>query len=246
MAKTKNVSVQDSLKSLYELQSIDSKLDELKILLGELPMEVNDLEDEIAGLETRIEKIKTAMEEKTDEISKYNAGIAESEALIERYNKQLDNVKNNREYDALSKELEIQKLDIQLSNKKIKGAEAEIEQKKEQLTSSEEKLDKRKSDLEEKKTELAVLEEKTEKDKVKLLNKSEKARKKIEDRLLKSYDKIRKTYRNGLAVVTVNRGACGGCFNQIPPQLQIEIGIMKNIVACEHCGRVIVDEAIAD
>ena len=240
----KEISVADKLRQLYLLQSIDSKIDEIEVLKGELPMEVNDLEDEIIGLETRIGKISDSVESIEKEISNHKGNIANAEALIEKYEKQLDNVKNNREYDALTKEIEMQKLEIQLSEKKIKEASVQQENKTEILNSTQGKLDKRKSDLETKKVELEDIIVKTEKEEIKLKKASDKAKQNIEPRLLKAYTKIRSTYRNGLAVATVSRGACGGCFNLIPPQTQIEIGVMKNIIACEHCGRVLVDESI--
>ena len=242
---TQEMSVKEKLEGLYALQQIDSKLAEIEILKGELPMEVSDLEDEIIGLETRISKLKENIEAIETEVSNHKANIAESEALIERYNSQLDNVKNNREYDALTKEIELQKLEIQLSEKKINDTKNGKVLKEEALTKAEERLEGKKSDLDRKKVELEKIISKTEKEETKLKKASEKARKSIEERLLKSYDKISSSYRNGLGVVTVNRGACGGCFNRIPPQQIIEIGVMKNIIACEHCGRVIVDESFA-
>jgi hypothetical protein len=219
-------------------------MDEIGVLKGELPMEVSDLEDEITGLKTRLKKLESSVAEIDNEISRHNTNIKESEGLIVKYEKQLDNVKNNREFDALTKEIELQRLEIQLSQKKIREATANRETKKEALDAIAAKLNQRSKDVESKKVELQKIIEKTEKEETKLVKESDKARKDIEDRLLISYDKIRKTYRNGLAVVTVARGACGGCFNRIPPQLQIEIGVMKKIIACEHCGRVLVDESI--
>jgi predicted nucleic acid-binding Zn-ribbon protein len=242
MAAVKEKSIAERLKALYNLQQIDSKLDSIVVLKGELPMEVSDLEDEISGIQTRVEKNKNAISEVDTEISRHNTNIKESEALIAKYEKQLDNVKNNREFDALTKEIGLQKLEIQLSQKKIKEATASKDTKTEALSQLTAKLDQRKKDVEAKKVELQKIIEKTEKEEVKLAKESEKARKGIEDRLLVSYDKIRKAYRNGLSVVTISRGACGGCFNRIPPQLQIEIGQMKKIIACEHCGRVLIDE----
>lgn len=244
MAAVKEQSISDKLKALLALQQIDSKMDEIGVLKGELPMEVSDLEDEITGLKTRLKKLESSVAEIDNEISRHNTNIKESEGLIVKYEKQLDNVKNNREFDALTKEIELQRLEIQLSQKKIREATANRETKKEALDAIAAKLNQRSKDVESKKVELQKIIEKTEKEETKLLKESEKARKDIEDRLLVSYDKIRKTYRNGLAVVTVARGACGGCFNRIPPQLQIEIGVMKKIIACEHCGRVLVDESM--
>jgi hypothetical protein len=238
----KELTVPEKLQQLYNLQMIDSKLDEIKIMKGELPMEVQDLEDDIAGLSTRINKIKDSLDEINQEISNHTANIKESEALIEKYSKQLDNVKNNREFDALNKEVEMQKLEIQLSEKKMREANNLKENKEDSLSRFTEKLTTREGDLKRKKEELSTILGKTEKEEEKLLKKSATARKGIEERLLKAYDKTRRTYRNGLAVATLTRESCGGCFNKIPPQVQIEIGVMKNIIACEHCGRILVDE----
>ncbi len=237
---TKELSIREKLENLYTLQVIDSKLSEIEVLKGELPMEVKDLEDEVVGLETRISNLESGLADIDMEVSNHHANIAEAEALIERYNSQLDNVKNNREYDALTKEIELQKLEIMLSNKKIKDTAGAKESKGEQLTTAKERKEKKVVDLEQKKEELAKIIVKTEKEEAKLMKKTVKARKSIEERLLNSYDKIRTTYRNGLAVVPVSRGSCGGCFNKIPPQQIIEIGAMKNVIACEHCGRVLV------
>ncbi len=245
MAATKEQSISDKLKLLYNLQQVDSKLDEISVIKGELPMEVSDLEDEISGLSLRLKKLENSLADIDREIAQHNNYIKESETLIARYEKQLDNVKNNREFDALTKEIELQKLEIQLSQKKSREATANREIKQEAMQGIKEKYDARSNDLETKKLELAKIIEKTEKEETKLRKESDKARKDIEDRLLASYDKIRKTYRNGLAVVTIARGACGGCFNRIPPQMQIELGVMKKIIACEHCGRVLVDDSIA-
>ncbi len=238
----KELTVSEKLQQLYNLQMIDSKLDEIKIMKGELPMEVEDLEDEIEGLNTRIGKINDTLTDIKSEISNHTANIKDSEALIEKYTTQLDNVKNNREFDALNKEIEMQKLEIQLSEKKMREANSAQSAKEESLSRFEEKIERRKGDLNRKKEELTSILGKTEKEEEKLIKKSSSARKGIEDRLLKAYDKTRKTYRNGIAVATLNRESCGGCFNKIPPQVQIEIGVMKNIIACEHCGRVLVDE----
>jgi uncharacterized protein len=244
MAAVKDQSIADRLLALYTLQQIDCKMDEIGILKGELPIEVSDLEDEMTGLNTRSKKLENQLHDIDNDINQHNANIKESEGLIAKYEKQLDNVKNNREFDALTKEIELQKLEIQLSQKKIREANATRETKKEAFDIIQQKQTQRNKDLENKKIELSKIIEKTEKEESKLHKESEKARKDIDERLLASYDKIRKTYRNGLAVVTVSRGACGGCFNRIPPQLQIEIGVMKKIIACEHCGRVLIDESI--
>lgn len=242
----KEYTIGEKLKHLYELQLIDSEIDQIKILKGELPMEVNDLEDEIVGLETRISRLSKGLEDIEGEISRHQKNIQEAEALIERYTKQMDNVKNNREYDALTKELELQKLEIQLSEKKTRETKAQVPAKAETLKATEERLDSKKKDLELKRVELEKIIVKTEKDEEKLSKKSVKKRKIVEDRLLFAYDKVRSTYRNGLAVVTVERNSCGGCFNKIPSQLQLELGVHKKIIACEHCGRVLVDDNILD
>lgn len=240
------LTIADKLKNMYELQLVDSQIDEIQILKGELPIEVSDLEDDIAGLETRISRLENNVKDLEDEISKHQANITEANALIERYEKQMDNVKNNREYDALSKEIEMQRLEIQLSNKKIKGTKEEVFKKEETLKATQDRLASKQADLKTKKVELEQIIEKTDKDEKKLKGLSDKAREKVEDRLIRAYDKIRGSYRNGLAVVTVERDACGGCFNQIPPQMQLEIAQRKKIIACEHCGRILVDDSLVD
>lgn len=241
---TQELSISEKLKQLYELQLIDTEIDEIAILKGELPMEVSDLEDEIAGLETRVNKLSANIEDLEVDISRHTNNLKEAEALIERYEKQMDNVKNDREYKALQKELEIQRLEIQLSEKKSKEIRGIVENKQETLKATQERLDQKVKDLEIKKVELEKIIEKTVKETEKLQRKSEKAKKKIDDRLLKAYLKVRGAYRNGLGVVTVERDACGGCFNKIPPQVQLEIAMHKKIIACEHCGRVLVDSNI--
>ena len=240
------LSVAEKLKQLYDLQLIDSEIDEISVLKGELPMEVRDLEDEIVGLETRVGRLENNVADIEHEVSRHTANIKEAEALIERYEKQMDNVKNNREYDALQKELELQRLEIQLSEKKTRETSSIKAGKLETLNAAKERLEGKKGDLKIKQVELEKIIEKTESDEQKLIKKSEKARKKIEPRLLKAYDRVRKNYRNGLAVVPVSRDSCGGCFNKIPPQVQLEIGLRKKILACEHCGRVLVDDNIME
>lgn len=239
-----DLTVEEKLKHLFELQLIDSQIDELQILKGELPMEVRDLEDDIVGLETRKRRLEENVEDLEGEISRYESNISEAKALIERYTKQMDEVKNNREYEALSKELEMQKLDIQLFEKKIREANGALDAKKQTLANTDERYQAKKGDLDTKKEELQAIQEKTAKDEEKLRKKSERSRKKIESRLLKAYDKIRTSYRNGLAVVTPERDSCGGCFNKVPPQMQLEIALRKKIIVCEHCGRVLVDDTI--
>ena len=248
MAKTNTVSAEISitqkLKQLYELQLIDSEVDSIQIVKGELPMVVSDLEDEIGGLSTRVHKLEGNIAEMDKDHNSHKINIKQSEDNIKKYEKQLDSVKNNREFDALNKEINLQRLEIQLSEKKMKEAAEQIKNKKVTLDTLKEKLAQKHKDVEEKRSELAKIIEKTKKDEKALANKSDKARKNIEVRLLHAYDNIRKRYRNGLAVVMVKRNACGGCFNQIPPQMQLEIALRKKIIACEHCGRVLVDDLI--
>ena len=241
----KVLTVKEKLEQLFALQKIDSKIDEIQVLKGELPIEVEDLEDEIKGLETRITKLEESVNNISTEISNHKANIKNSEALIERYNKQLDDVKNNREFDALTKEIELQKLDIQLSEKKIGEIESSKVAKDDTLAEAQEKFQTKQSELDNKKVALDKIIAKTDKEEASLNKKSVTARKSIEERLLKSYDRIRKRFRNGLSVVTIERDACGGCYNRLPPQMQIEIGMRKNIMACEHCGRVLIDEILA-
>jgi len=239
-------SIEEKLRDLYNLQQIDSQIDEIQILKGELPMEVSDLEDEMIGLETRVNRLESQLQDLRQDVVRHNNNIKEAEALIIRYEQQMDNVKNNREFDALTKEIELQRLEIQLSQKKINQANKDILAKDETLIAAKERMHSKAAELEAKKVELQQIIEKTEKEETDLSKKSEKARKLIEDRLLRAYDKTRKSYRNGLAVVTISRNACGGCFNTIPPQQQLEIAQRKKIIACEHCGRVLVDEMIAE
>jgi predicted nucleic acid-binding Zn-ribbon protein len=240
------LSVTEKLQKLWSLQQVDSQLDEIKTLRGELPMEVADLEDEVAGLETRIKRNKAAVKDAEADAAQIQSAIKDAEAQIARYKKQLDDVKNQREYEALTREVDNFKLDIDLYNKKLKEAKAALETKKDSLPIAEAKFNARNKDLEAKKQELAGIIEKTEKEEAKLRSISDKAREGVDLRLLKAYDRIRKTYRNGMAVVTVDRDACGGCFNRIPPQIQLEVGLHKKVIACEHCGRILVDGSIAN
>ena len=239
-------SIADKLTMLWNLQQIDSQLDELQILKGELPMEVADLEDEVAGLDTRIKKLKAALKESEQDIAKMQTTAKESDANIKRYQKQLEEVKNNREFEALQKEIELAKLDIQLSDKRVREAKAGLDGKKETMIIAESKYEAKLKELDAKKVELKGIIEKTENEEVKLRSHSEKARKGIEARLLNAYDKTRRTYRNGVAVVTVERNSCGGCFNRVPPQAKLEIGLHKRVIACEHCGRILVDHTITN
>jgi len=238
-------SVTEKLKALWNLQQIDSQLDEIQILKGELPMEVSDLEDEIAGLDTRIKKLKAILKESEQEIARMQAAAKDADTNIKKYQKQLEEVRNDREFKALQSEIDLAKLDIQLSEKKVREAKAGLESKKDGLAVAEAKLEAKQKELDAKKVELQGIIEKTEQEESRLRAQSEKARKGIEERLLKAYDKTRRTYRNGLSVVTVERNSCGGCFNNVPPQVQLEIGVHKKIIACEHCGRILVDHSIA-
>lgn len=244
MASVKNMSVEERLRALYELQTIDTQMDEIETLKGELPMEVQDLEDEIEGLETRVKRLKDDLKGVEGDIKKYLTTIKDAENLILKYEKQQDNVKNNREYEALMKEIELQKLDIQLANKRIKEAKIATQNKEMTIEASDARLERKKKDLELKKEELNKIIKTTEKEEAKLRKRRERAEKKIAPRLLKSYDRVRTTYKNRLGVVTVERDACGGCFNRIPPQVQMEIKKRKRITPCEHCGRILVDNQI--
>jgi predicted nucleic acid-binding Zn-ribbon protein len=238
-------SVTEKLQLLWRLQQVDSQLDEIQVLKGELPMEVADLEDEVAGLDTRLKKIKQSIKEADGEISAMQSSSKEAEANIKRYQKQLDEVKNNREYEALQKEIELANLDIKLYEKRIKEVKLKIEGMKGSLEIADAKMEAKKKDLETKKVELQGIIEKTEKEEASLHEESARARRGIEERLLKAYSKIRSTYRNGLAVAPVMRNSCGGCFNYVPPQVQLEVGLHKKIIACEHCGRILVDHSIS-
>lgn len=236
--------IEQKLRSLYQLQQIDSKIDQLRTLRGELPMEVKDLEDEIEGLETRLEKFNEDLVGLKKLIAEKQAFIKDAQALKAKYEQQLMGVKNSREYDALSKEVEIQGLEIQIAEKKIREFNAQIDSRSQELQRFSDELAGRKKDLDNKKAELSDIVAETEKEEQELVAASEKARIGIEDRLLTAYTRIRKNSRNGLAVVTVQRDACGGCFNQIPPQRQMDIRTRKRIAICEHCGRILVDADI--
>ena len=240
----KEFSVEDKLHALHKLQTIDSEIDKIRTVRGELPLEVQDLEDELKGVETRIEKINSDISDKENNITKRKLAIKESEELVKKYNEQLNNIKNNREYDSLSKEIEFQNLEIELANKKIKDNLAKIELLKVSKKESTEIFNEKKEIFEEKKVELDSIVSETEKDEEKLLEQSKKAEKVVDDRLLSAYKRIRKSSRNGLAVVSVERDSCGGCYSKIPPQRQLDIKAHKKIIVCEHCGRILVDSAM--
>ena len=238
------ISVEERLRALYSLQLVDSEIDKIKTLRGELPLEVQDLEDEIAGLETRLGNLRDEVVNLEKSVAKKNNEIVDAQALIKKYEDQQKNVRNNREYDSLSKEIEYQNLEIELCNKKIREFNVQVDDKKVLIEESEATLDDRQSDLENKKSELEEIILDTQKEEEGLYKKSDKIQNLIEERLLSAYKRIRSNARNGLAVVSIQRDACGGCFNQIPPQRQLDIKSRKKIIVCEYCGRILVDDEI--
>jgi len=237
--------VEQKLKALYDLQTIHTKIDKIRQVRGELPMEVADLEDDVAGLETRIQKIKNELDDLEDEIVTRKNLIKDSQANIKKYETQLNEVKNNREYDAISKEIEIQGLDIQVSEKKIREYGFEIASKTQIYEKALADLEARRADLEAKKAELGTITAETEKEETELTGQAEKATGNIDERLLFAYNRLRGNAKNGLAVVTIQRDSCSGCFNQIPPQRQSDIRQRKKVIVCEHCGRILVDEQMS-
>jgi predicted nucleic acid-binding Zn-ribbon protein len=239
-----DISIEKKLKALINLQQIDSQIDKIRIIRGELPLEVQDLEDEIAGIQTRIENYTNEVNAIDEAVAERKNAIKQCQTLIKKYEAQQSNVRNNREYDSLSKEIEFQNLEIQLCEKRIKEYKVTLETKKEIISSSQKQLDEKLHDAKIKKAELNDIVEETEKEESTLLAKSKGNQKIIEERLLTAYKKIRKNARNGLAVVVVERDACGGCFNKIPPQRQLDIRIRKKIIVCEYCGRILVDSGI--
>ena len=240
-----DLTVEEKLKTLYQLQSALSAIDEKRALRGELPLEVQDLEDEIAGLTTRVEKIQNEISEFKHAITQKKGEIVDAEASVARYKSQLDEVKNNREYDTLSKEIEFQTLEIELCNKKIREANARILEKQNELQANEEVIKERQGDLDMKRSELEEIMTETRAEEEKLKEKVKDLESKIETRLLTSFKRIRKNARNGLGVVYVQRDACGGCFNKIPPQRQLDIKMHKKIIVCEYCGRIMIDPELA-
>ncbi len=241
---TNEMSIEERLRALYSLQLVDTEIDKIRVLRGELPLEVQDLADEVEGLETRLGNLKDEVSTLEKAIQTKNNEIAEANALIEKYEDQQKNVRNNREYDSLSKEIEFQNLEVELCNKKIKEFTAQLEEKKGVFSQSEEALEARRGDLDNKRKELDEITEETRREEDVLNEKSEKIASAIEERLLSAYRRIRSNARNGLAVVTINRDACGGCFNQIPPQRQLDIKSRKKVIVCEYCGRILVDDEI--
>ena len=240
-----DLSVEERLKTLYQLQTTLSAIDEKRALRGELPLEVEDLEDEIAGLTTRIEKIQNDIDEYQRAVAQKKGEIETAKASVERYKTQLNDVKNNREYDTLSKEIEFQSLEIELCNKKIKEATFKIEEKKAELEQNQAVIDDRRQALDMKKAELDEIMEETRAEEEKLKEKVKELEIKIEPRLLTSFKRIRKNARNGLGIVYVQRDACGGCFNKIPPQRQLDIKMHKKVIVCEYCGRILIDPELA-
>ena len=234
------LSVEEKLKALYQLQTMLSEIDKIKTLRGELPLEVQDLEDEVTGLTTRIEKIKTEIEELKSNIASKKIEIETAKASVEKYKAQQDNVRNNREYDVLTKEIEIQSLEIELCEKRIKEYTASIKAKEEEIEKSNTALD-----LEIKKNELEEIISETKQEEEKLREKAKNLETTIEPRLLQAFKRIRKNSRNGLGITYVQRDACGGCFNKIPPQKQLDIRMRKKIIVCEYCGRIMIDPELA-
>lgn len=244
-ATTKELTVEEKLRALYDLQLIDKRIDEIRNVRGELPLEVEDLEDEIAGLETRIANLNADVDEMDKEIANRKLQMRDSLEKIKKYEEQQKNVRNNREFDAISKEIEFQQLEIQLAEKRSKEFEAKIANKKEVIAQSDERLAERKSHLEFKRAELDGILAETQKEEELLQAKSEELRKDVEERLIKAYDRIRNSTRNGLAVVSIERGASAGSFFVIPPQRQLEIAQRKKIITDEHSGRILVDPILA-
>ncbi len=246
MATKVEVTVEDKLRALYDLQLIDSRVDEIRNVRGELPLEVEDLEDEVLGLKTRMDKLKTDLETINYEIGAKKNLIEEAKVLIKKYADQQKNVRNSREFNSLAKEVEFQELEIQLAEKNIKEFKVQIEQKKEVISETKERLSERESHLKHKKSELDAILAETDKEEKALLAKSEKFEKQIEDRLVQAYKRIRNNVKNGLAVVPIERGASGGSFFTIPPQVQVEIASRKKIITDEHSGRILVDPVLAE
>ena len=239
--ETADLSIEEKLKNLYELQTMLSEIDKIKTLRGELPLEVQDLEDELEGLATRIEKIRGEINDLNADIATRKQNIETCNASITKYSDQLNNVRNNREYESLSKEIEYQTLDVQLNEKRIKEAQSAIEHKNEEITHCTDLMEERRADLDMKKSELDEIISETKAEEEKLRERAKALEATIEPRLLLAFKRIRKNSRNGLGIVYVQRDACGGCFNKIPPQRQLDIRMRKKIIVCEYCGRIMID-----
>jgi len=244
--KEKEITVEEKLRALFQLQNLNSEVDKIRTLRGELPLEVQDLEDEIAGLQTRVDKYKDEVKSLEHQISAKENEIAQAETLITKYKDQQNNVRNNREFDSLSKEIEYQTLEIELCDKRIREYKSQIKDKSAIIDESKKVLEERNKDLDAKKSELDEIVADTKKEEEGIIKKASDIESKIEERLLTAYKKIRKNARNGLAVVSVERDACGGCFNKIPPQRQLDIKSRKKIIVCEYCGRILVDDDILE
>lgn len=242
----KEASVAEKLDSLFELQKIDSEIDRIRTVRGELPLEVQDLEDEVAGINSRIAKITEEIKDLDTEITDRKNAVKDAESAIAKYKEQQDNVRNNREFESLAKEIEYQELEIKLHDKKSKEVKAKIAHKKELLEESKNRLQFRSEDLATKKAELDEIVGETQKDEELLIQKSDAAKAKIEERLLFAYNRLRSNAKNGLAVVPVSRDSCGGCFNKIPPQRQLEIESKRKVIVCEHCGRILVPSSMEE
>ena len=243
MAKTatkKEVSIAEKLDALYELQKIDSEIDKIKTIRGELPLEVQDLEDELEGISLRIAKSQDELKEMETEVSDRKNAIKDSELAISKYKEQQEKVRNNREFESLAKEIEYQELEIKLHEKKSKEVKFRVTSKKESLEEIKARLEFRKTDLDNKRKELDEIVGETQKDEDKLTKASEAAMKNIDERLLTAYTRLRTNSKNGLSVVPIKRDSCGGCFNKIPPQRQLEITLKRKVIVCENCGRILV------
>ena len=246
MATTKELNVEDKLRAIYDLQIIDSRIDEIRNVRGELPLEVEDLEDEVTGLSTRLDKLKSDLVSIEDQIKTKKNAIDEHQVAIKKYTAQQKDVRNNREFNSLTKEVEFQELEIQLAEKQIKELKASIDHKKEVISNSKEKLDQKSTHLKHKKAELSDIMSETQKEENFLMEKSAEFEAQIEERLLAAYKRIRSSVRNGLAVVSIERGASAGSFFTIPPQTQVEIAARKKIITDEHSGRILVDASLAE
>ena len=246
MAATKELNVEEKLRAIYDLQLIDTRIDEIRNVRGELPLEVEDLEDEVAGLSSRSEKLKADLEVLEEQIKVKKNAIDEHQEAIKKYTKQQDNVRNNREFNSLTKEVEFQELEIQLTEKHIKEMKASMEHKKQVIADSKDKLDSKSNHLKHKKAELNDIMSETEKEETFLIKKSAEYEALIEERLLAAYKRIRSSVRNGLAVVSIERGASAGSFFTIPPQTQVEIAARKKIITDEHSGRILIDSVLAE
>lgn len=245
-ANLAEITMEQKLKYLYDLQMVDNEIKKIAILRGELPLEVQDLEDELAGLSTRIQNLSVEIKDLEQAIANKKNEIINSQAAIKKYQEQQNNVRNNREFDSLSKEIEFQTLEIQLSEKRIREYTVEVDKKKEQMANSQQTKNEREGDLQVKQKELDSIVSETEVEEKRLNEKLTEIEQFIDERYLTAYKRIQSNARNGLAVVTVQRDACGGCYNKIPPQRQVDIRARKRIIVCEYCGRILVDAGLAE